>query len=357
MYFRYFAVVCFVFVNIVNRAAYADKEDASEEIMDDDFSSEIEQNSTVDMRPLDSHEAMNNRVYKPRLTPAGLTNNREKRSFEFLLGLVNNNSRLQVTDTEEDVDALTPVIRRSKITSNDIGASELLLELLVKIAAHPDQWEQVHNLLQKIDRDLKTSKKIFNQMQTLKVKQEKSKNNDEIKKKKQGFTTKQYYSESTLKLTTPIPETTTTNNLYQFETKSISTSTPPNPTRIKSDDDQWLYSRSDNFQDTSTTKYPWEIPSKSIKNEKYPRNFAYHRVTGNPSYHTNMDNNPKAYIAVSVIAPKQMEDRRPNDALLLENELRQLKPWTHNQNLKNMASLRSRWVIQSEDKNKSTYTT
>lgn len=35
-------------------------------------------------------------------------------------------------------------------TNDDsIRASEVLLELLVKIAAHPSQWEQVHNLLRK----------------------------------------------------------------------------------------------------------------------------------------------------------------------------------------------------------------
>ncbi|KAK9731453.1 hypothetical protein QE152_g13641 [Popillia japonica] len=35
------------------------------------------------------------------------------------------------------------------IFAEDLGASELLLEMMVKIAAHPDQWEQVHNLLRK----------------------------------------------------------------------------------------------------------------------------------------------------------------------------------------------------------------
>lgn len=36
-----------------------------------------------------------------------------------------------------------------KTSDDSIRASEVLLELLVKIAAHPSQWEQVHNLLRK----------------------------------------------------------------------------------------------------------------------------------------------------------------------------------------------------------------
>ncbi|KAI4468600.1 hypothetical protein MML48_2g00014078 [Holotrichia oblita] len=109
-----------------------------------------------------------------------------------------------------------------------------------------------------------------------------------------------------------------------------------------------------NKENSMTTRYPWQGQPKPAKSS-FPRNFAYHRVTGNPLYHNNLNNNPKAYIAVSVIAPKPINDRPTDDELILENELRELKPWTHNQNLKNMASIRSRWVIQS-DKEKAAYT-
>lgn len=101
----------------------------------------------------------------------------------------------------------------------------------------------------------------------------------------------------------------------------------------------------------STTEHPWRIRQRT----PYIRNLAYHRVTGNPvPYRPGMGSNPKAYIAVSVIAPKRASTRTPDDGdvddqVMLENELRQLKPWTHDQNLKNMASLRSRWVIRSDD--------
>lgn len=39
--------------------------------------------------PPDSHEAMNNREINPKI--------REKRSYEFLMGLINNNSKYEVT--------------------------------------------------------------------------------------------------------------------------------------------------------------------------------------------------------------------------------------------------------------------
>lgn len=42
-----------------------------------------------------------------------------------------------------------------QVFSGDLGASELLLEMMVKIAAHPDQWEQVHNLLRKSEPNTK----------------------------------------------------------------------------------------------------------------------------------------------------------------------------------------------------------
>lgn len=83
----------------------------------------------------------------------------------------------------------------------------------------------------------------------------------------------------------------------------------------------------------------------------YPKTFAYQRVTGRPMY---LQKNPKAYIAVSVIAPKYINSGTKDEDMILEKELRQLKPWTHDQNLKNMASIRSRWIIQREDDRKKT---
>lgn len=74
-----------------------------------------------------------------------------------------------------------------------------------------------------------------------------------------------------------------------------------------------------------------------------PKTFAYHRVTGRPLY---LNKNPKAYIAVSVIAQKSTRAKESDDSTL-EKELRQLKPWTHSQNLENMANIRSKWGVQN----------
>lgn len=98
-------------------------------------------------------------------------------------------------------------------------------------------------------------------------------------------------------------------------------------------------------ENADITKYPWQF--KTTNKNTYPRNFAYHRVTGKPF---NKDKNPKAYIAVSVIAPKPINTRSKVEDVTLENELKELKPWTHRQNLKNMAAIRSRWVIQTDQK-------
>lgn len=51
--------------------------------------------------PPDSHEAMNNREINP------ITKTRQKRSYEFLMGLINNNSRYQVTRNEPAINLST----------------------------------------------------------------------------------------------------------------------------------------------------------------------------------------------------------------------------------------------------------
>ncbi|KAK9869337.1 hypothetical protein WA026_003092 [Henosepilachna vigintioctopunctata] len=86
----------------------------------------------------------------------------------------------------------------------------------------------------------------------------------------------------------------------------------------------------------------------SSTTKAYPKYFSYHRVTGKPVF---IKKNPTAYVAVSVVAPKS-PDVRSNEDLELEHELRQLKPWTHSQNLKNMESIRSRWVIDNNKERK-----
>lgn len=90
------------------------------------------------------------------------------------------------------------------------------------------------------------------------------------------------------------------------------------------------------------------IKAETSTTKAYPKYFSYHRVTGKPIF---INRNPKAYVAVSVVAPKTPEVHTDED-LELEHELRQLKPWTHSQNLRNMESIRSRWIIDTSKENK-----
>lgn len=234
--------------------------------------------------PPDSHEAMNNRELKPKLT----IGNRRKRSYEFLVGLVKRNASVyEVTKNGKTTPA----------TDADVKASEVLLELLVKIAANPQQWSRVHALLQKIDNDLIKSKELVDNIKTSPIVR------DDVAKTKQ---------------------------LVDDDITSLQ---------------------------QETTKYPW-LPATKTNHipAPYQKNFAYHRVTGNPLTHapsSGSNKNPKAYIAVSVIAPKATHGQidpaaAEADDLMLENELKELKPWSHQQNLKNMADIRSRWVIQTD---------
>lgn len=90
----------------------------------------------------------------------------------------------------------------------------------------------------------------------------------------------------------------------------------------------------------SENMYPWnKSPIKPFPKEK---EFTFHRVTGKPMhYRSNFDKTTarNAYVAVSAIGPKSKD-------ALLEDELRQLKPWNHQDNLNRMENLRKKWFIQ-----------
>lgn len=96
----------------------------------------------------------------------------------------------------------------------------------------------------------------------------------------------------------------------------------------------------DKEKDEKTTEnmYPWnKAPLKpSFSKEK---EFTFHRVTGKPIHHrSSLDKSRNAYVAVS-IGPKNKDN-------LLEDELRQLKPWNHQDNLNRMENLRKKWFLQ-----------
>ncbi|XP_068894301.1 uncharacterized protein [Tenebrio molitor] len=284
-----------IFTIALHKVALADLEDVSEESeMDQKYMSSTH-NESMDLGPPDSHEAMNNREF----------DSRDKRSYEFLMGLVKD-SKYESTKT----DVSTNDLHKIQGESENATASELLLELMIKIAAHPDQWNKVHKLLENIDSDIMASKKIIEDLQHTEGKTESKVINSLIPPI--SITKKQ--------------KERTSNKTENFQIHN-----------------EWPIFQSGLKLNKET---PENYRPQSSSQKTYPKTFAYHRVTGRPLY---LHKNPKAYIAVSVIAPKPISTRSKDDDLILEKELRQLKPWTHNQNLKNMASLRSRWVIQRDD--------
>lgn len=92
-------------------------------------------------------------------------------------------------------------------------------------------------------------------------------------------------------------------------------------------------------------------PEQFPVNRNRHRQFEYRVVTDRPFVHSKT---PKAYIAVSLIAPKPMHPQE--DDFLLENELRQLKPWPLQHDYQDVEPLQSRWIKKtqpSHDENRS----
>ncbi|KAF5275424.1 hypothetical protein FQA39_LY06881 [Lamprigera yunnana] len=331
------------------------------QIDDQDIKLHLESNSSMESSgPPDSHEAMNNRDLSSKQSKS----NREKRSYEFLMGLVNNNSRFEVTN----VDLPNPNERKK----SQMSKNKALLELMVKIAADPEQWDKVHRLLQKIDNDLMTSRKLFNSIQN----SIEDINNfssisrlakiDNLTKSEVTINTSTSLLNNT-KIASELKELSDNpkyNNNELQKMVVILNEKKQKPTVNREDEalksNRWPDSQTEgkivykpnqdlDRQSFENSKYSWQSDSEG---KTYPRNFAYHRVTGNPLYHTNFDKAPKAYIAVSVIAPKPLHSRTQEEDLILENELRQLKPWTTNkQNYKNAAAVNPRWIVPSENNN------
>lgn len=344
MFNKNYAFLCFLLlVYCIKQDAFADKEDKSDEMEDQDIKHHLEGNSSLESSgPPDSHEAMNNRDLSSKQSKG----NREKRSYEFLMGLVNNNSRFEVTN----VDLPTPNNRKKNLISNN----QALLELMIKIASDPEQWEKVHRLLQKIDNDLLTSKKLFDSIQNS---IEDIDNFSSISRyvKNEVNTTKQDVENVTIARnnanTTEHSDNSKINDdkiqkmVVILNDKKQKPSTAHIDEALKSN--RWPDFQSEGKvvykPNSDNSRYQWQSGLNS-ESKTYPRNFAYHRVTGNPLYHSNFDKNPKAYIAVSVIAPKPLHSRSQEEDLILENELRQLKPWTKKQNHNSMREINTRWL-------------
>ncbi|XP_066257122.1 uncharacterized protein [Euwallacea similis] len=236
--------------------------------------------------PPDSHEAMNNREFNQ--------NNREKRSFEFLVGLINNNSKYEVIRSDPELSVGKGILRKTEGGSPE--ATKLLLDLLAKIVTYPEHWNQIHKILTNLDQDISSSQHILHQQ-----------------RQQQQFNINSPYLNSELQ------RKSQEGKLYQTRWRqqpSADSTTMKWPTFDDIEDDY----------PTSSTKP--EAHSYSEKST-YQKNFAYHKVTGKPAH---LKKNPRAYISVSAVAPKPSETE---DDYMLETELHQLKPWKNKQHSNN----------------------
>lgn len=126
--------------------------------------------------------------------------------------------------------------------------------------------------------------------------------------------------------------------------------------KLKSNNWPDLYGsvRQNHKQDYFAEEVPpikYQPPQPGAINRNPHRQFEYRVVTDRPFVHSKT---PKAYIAVSVIAPKPMEPQE--DDFFLENELRQLKPWPLRQEYQEAEALQPRWIKKAQqrsDDNKS----
>uniref|UniRef100_A0A6P7FRV5 Uncharacterized protein LOC114333350 n=1 Tax=Diabrotica virgifera virgifera TaxID=50390 RepID=A0A6P7FRV5_DIAVI len=190
--------------------------------------------------------------------------------------------------------------------------------------------------LETIDQDLKASRNVVEHVQNLSSSSDIITNNLEITTFRPTLSTEKHNVTSkyngTLKIKKKVEEEL------------------PWPNFDESDNNvKFVNSSYTKLNETQSQNLVEKAKNKTSKSA-YPKNFTYHRVTGKPD---STSKNPKAYIAVSIIAPKTAPEdtnSKQSDEVTLENELHQLKPWSHVQNLKNMESIRSKWHAKKNQK-------
>lgn len=104
-----------------------------------------------------------------------------------------------------------------------------------------------------------------------------------------------------------------------------------------------------NAQNPAIIHYQSQLADEANNGRNKYRNFEYRVVTDRPYLHSKT---PKAYIAVSLIAPKPLESEEED--LLLEHELRQLKPWQHSREFPNLEPFHTRWAKKASERNPNT---
>lgn len=176
-----------------------------------------------------------------------------------------------------------------------------------------------------IDEDLQASKNIVDDIQE---KETRTENHAKAKDSKRSHSTgDDRFSDSKEPIYGSVlrdPEELRTANEKNWELKNITENQHkinnwPDP---KQNEQLYASSRPNHKPDYFSEDIP-QIKYQPVSiNRNQHRQFEYRVVTDRPFVHSKT---PKAYIAVSVIAPKPMEPQE--DDFFLESELRQLKPW------------------------------
>lgn len=183
-------------------------------------------------------------------------------------------------------------------------------------------------ITEKIDSDILTSKKLLTDLEEEKQEEETS-----------------TMPPSTTEIPSPVTETTENQT---SEVQRLIILLDNNQSRTKNNTRKWPNLDEDpppTEKISTENLYPWNKPIKNTLSKE--KEFTFHRVTGKPlHYRPNEDKATarNAYVAVSAIG----QDGGGKDALL-ENELRQLKPWSHQDNLNRMEKLRKKWFLQPPD--------
>lgn len=195
-----------------------------------------------------------------------------------------------------------------------------------------------------IDEDLQASKKIVDDIQEKERLTEIKQKSVDVKRYDDGIqdqNSKSIYGKL-LKLSAA------EDNDSNWELKNVSQHQPNSFSNLKENNQQFVFSSSnrepDNFvKDTPQMKFKQD-PAPNNKNRHHQ--FEYRVVTDRPFVHSKT---PKAYIAVSLIAPKPIESQE--DDFFLENELRELKPWPLHQDYQEPEHIHRSWIKKAQQRN------
>lgn len=199
-----------------------------------------------------------------------------------------------------------------------------------------------------IDEDLQASKKIVDDIQHKRSETEQQFETSESKKRENSDDVQVEPQEAVYGSVLRDPEEFGPARLPEMDEKSSglkniteSRAKTNNWPEFKQNDQQFGSVRT-SYLDEHLSQMKFHSQATPVNRNRH-RQFEYRVVTDRPFIHSKT---PKAYIAVSVIAPKPMEPQ--DDDFLLESELRQLKPWPLRQDYQDMEPLQTRWAKKAQ---------